>query len=432
MNIIAEDLNTLVGLAEPKQFADGNFYFLPAFGNTGMVTTKDGLILFDIGLRQFGRRLFEKVRKISDKPISYIVYSHGHFDHCFGYNHFIKEIEDKGWKMPEIIAHENLIKRFNKYEMLDDYHAWLNGQQFSSIIRDQDKVIKTETLDPTILVEDGGEHRFKLGDYKFEIYPEWGETDDAIWMYNPEQKIVFSGDLIVSSFPNVGNPYKVQRYPKQWAIALEHMLEKEIDYLIPGHGKLIEGSDKIKDILKTTSEALHFVHDEVVKRLNQGKWFEEIYHEMMEIFPEKFKKHPYLQPVYGCYQFAIHSVYRLYHGWYNTGNPTDLFPSKTSDIALEILKVSGNNSEEKFLKHAINLQNEGKLQLGLHLIDVIINAKGSKEVDQSILLEANKIKRKILKEMADKETSFIGTNIYNNEIYRIKKRIHKLKKKLKQ
>ena len=270
------------------------------------------------------------------------------------------------------------------------------------------------------------------GPFNYNGNDKWGETDDAIWMYNPEQKIVFSGDLIVSSFPNVGNPYKVQRYPKQWARALEHMLEKEIDYIIPGHGKLIEGSDQIKDVLKTTSEALNFVHDEVVKRLNQGKWFEEIYHEMMEIYPEKFKKHRYLQPVYGCYQFAIHSVYRLYHGWYNSGNPTDLFPSKTSDIAREILKVSGTGSEKNYLEHAINLKNEGKLQLSLHLLDLIINAKDAKEIDENLLLESYKIKRKILKEMADIETSFIGTNIYNNEAYRIKKRIHTLKKKLKQ
>ena len=41
---------------------------------------------------------------------------------------------------------------------------------------------------------------------------------------------------------------------------------------------------------------MHFVHDEVVKRLNEGKGFEENYHEMLEIYPEKFKNHKYLSP----------------------------------------------------------------------------------------------------------------------------------------
>ncbi|GAH90883.1 unnamed protein product, partial [marine sediment metagenome] len=66
----------------------------------------------------------------------------------------------------------------------------------------------------------------------------------------------------------------------------------------------------LKDVLSITAEAMRFVHDEVVKRLNEGKWFEQIYYEMLEIFPEKFKKHNALIPIYGCYRFAIHATYR--------------------------------------------------------------------------------------------------------------------------
>ncbi|MBD3230109.1 MAG: MBL fold metallo-hydrolase [Candidatus Lokiarchaeota archaeon] len=426
LKIIGEDLNTFLGLSDPISFADDNFYLLPGFGNSGVVETEEGLIIFDIGLRQFGKKLFDRVRKISKNQIKYIIYSHGHFDHCFGYKHFISEIQHQKWDMPEIIAHKNLLNRFNKYKMLDEYHAWLNAQQFSSLIRDKSKVIKTETLDPTILIDDDDEYNFSLGGYTFEIFPEWGETDDAIWMYNPEQKVIFSGDLMVSSFPNIGNPYKVQRYPKRWALALERMLTKDAEYLLPGHGKLIVGKDKIQEVLSITAEALHFVHDEVVKRLNQGKWFEEIYHEMLEIYPEKFKNHKYLRPVYGCYEFAIHSVYRLYHGWYDSGNPTDLFPARTSDISSEILKIFGHDNEKRILDHAIKLKNEGKLQLSLHILDIIIEAT---EVDKKLLVDAYKIKRKILKGMVKEESSFIGQNILNNEAHRIKKRINKLRKK---
>jgi alkyl sulfatase BDS1-like metallo-beta-lactamase superfamily hydrolase len=91
--------------------------------------------------------------------------------------------------------------------------------------------------------------------------------------------------------------------------------------------------------MSITSEAIHFVHDEVVKRMNEGKWFEQIYHEMLDIYPEKFKNHEYLSPVYGCYPYAIHAVYRLYHGWFDTGNPTDLFPAKSDKIARELLAL---------------------------------------------------------------------------------------------
>ncbi|GAF71796.1 unnamed protein product, partial [marine sediment metagenome] len=273
-----------------------------------------------------------EIRKFSDKPIKYIVYSHGHFDHCFGYEPIIEEIKKQGWEMPQIIGHENLLERFEKYRALDGYHKWINSMQFSSTSKKAGKSVTAhQTLDPTIILRGNENYKFTLGGISFEIYHDKGETDDSLWMYVPEKKTIFAGDLYLSCFPNVGNPYKVQRYPKHWARAMERMLEKNADYLVPGHGKLIEGKDNVKECLSITAEAMHYVHDEVVKRMNQGKWFEEIYHEMLEIFPDKFKNSKYLKPIYGCYRFAIHATHRLYHGWYNTGNPTDLFPARSKD-----------------------------------------------------------------------------------------------------
>ena len=228
---------------------------------------------------------------------------------------------------------------------------------------------------------------------------------------------------MVSSFPNIGNPFKVQRYPKDWAIAMEKMREKNAEYLVPGHGRLIEGKENVRDVLTITADVMHFVHDEVVKRLNEGKWFEQIYYEMLEIYPEKFKKHKILRGIYGCYRFAIHATYRLYHGWYNSGNPTDLFPSKTVDIARELLRL---NSENSYLERANKLFSEGKLQLSLHILDIII--KGSEEQNVEVLTDALKLKMRILKEKVKGETSYIATNILENGAQQIKKRLKKIQK----
>ena len=205
---------------------------------------------------------------------------------------------------------------------------------------------------------------------------------------------------------------------------MEKMREKNAEYLIPGHGRLIEGVEEVRDVLSITGEVMHFVHDAVVKRLNEGKWFEEIYHEMLEIYPEKFKNHKILSGIYGCYRFAIHATYRLYHGWYDSGNPTDLFPAKTDDIAREFLKI---NSEEKYLEHAKKLYSQGKKQLALHVLDIVV--KGTDEKNVETLIEVLKLKVKILKEKVRNETSFIAGNIINNAAHQIKKRLKDLKKK---
>jgi len=424
MKISQERRRKSMGFIPTATFADGVCHLIGGFGNCGVVETNEGLVIFDISNKPLGPKIFRDLRKITDKPVRYIIYSHGHFDHCFGFAPFIKEIKEKGWEMPEVIAHENCVKRFEKYRMLDKYHIWLNKQQFASLKRPFE-VSAHETLDPTIIICGNEEYAFKLGGLSFQIYSEWGETDDAIWLWQPEKKVIFAGDLMVSHFPNVGNPYKVQRYPKHWALAMERMMEKDAEYLAPGHGELIEGKERVKEVLSITAEAMNFVHDEVVKRMNEGKWFEQIFHEMVEIFPDKLKNSPDLLPMYGCYEFAIHAVYRLYHGWYDTGNPTDLFPARSADIAKEFLKVA---DASQFLEQAKKTVEQGNLQLALHLLDVVIRGI---EKENALLLEALKLKSKVLQKKADTETSFIASNIINNGALELKPKIKELKEKLK-
>ena len=425
MRITNKGMEDWIGMFPSSSFAGNTCYLIGGMANTGVIETKEGLVLFDLPMKQFAKRVFREIREFTRKKVKYIIYSHGHFDHCFAYDPFIKEINDNGWEMPQVVAHENCIKRFKKYRMLDKYHDWLNKQQFASLGVGRREVLVSahDTLDPTIIIKGDKSYTFKLGECNFELYHDIGETDDSIWLWVPEKKLICAGDLFVSSFPNVGNPYKVQRYPKEWAIAMEKMMAKNAEYLIPGHGPLIEGRDKVKDVLSITAEAMHFVHDEVVKRMNEGKWFEQIYYEMIEIYPDKFKNHHYLREMYGCYRFAIHAAYRLYHGWYNSGNPTNLFPAKSDDIAKEFLKI---NSEEKYLERAKSLYNEGKLQLALHILDVII--QGIDTNDNKYLLQAMKLKYKILRQKVKEETSFIATNILDNAAFQIKNKLKEQEK----
>ncbi|MCP4754371.1 MAG: MBL fold metallo-hydrolase [Proteobacteria bacterium] len=405
-------------------FADDTCLYIGAFGNVGVVETRDGLVVFDLALRLFGPHIFNEVRKFSDKPVRYIVYSHGHFDHCLGYAPFVEEIRQKGWEMPQVIAHENLVRRFEKYRMLDEHQIWSYRQQFLSVgVTPEDMEAVHETLDPTIVVRGNDSYSFSLGEFDFEIHHDKGETDDSLWMFLPEKKVLFTGDLFVSGFPNVGSPFRVQRYAKQWALADEKMLEKEAEFLVPGHGSLFRSKEKIKDVLSITAESMHFVHGEVVKRLNQGKWFEEIYHEMIDIFPDKFKNHKYLQPLYGDYRFAVRDVYRAYHGWYDSGNPTDLFPSKSSEVAGELLKVA---EPENYLERAGQLVDEGKLQLALHVLDVVV--KAGDVAAPEIRLKTLELKRDVLKRQATDEPSFIAMNIINSSLAQIESEIKTLKR----
>nr|MDO8115222.1 alkyl sulfatase dimerization domain-containing protein [Candidatus Sigynarchaeota archaeon] len=415
----SDDLGQFFGMFPPASFANGKCHLIGAFANVGMIETSDGLVLFDASHEKFGEKVFNEIRAISKKPVKHLVLSHGHFDHCFGFDPFIKEIEEKHWDPPEIIAHWNVPARFEKYRMLDKYHEWINAMQFSAVIfNPKSTVVSAKNAPkPTRLIRDGEPYSFSSGEFTFVLHPGWGETDDHLWMHVPEAKAIFAGDFFLSSFPNLGNPFKVQRYPKHWAIVLRQMMEKEPEFLIPGHGKLIAGTRAVQEALSITADALDFVHDGVVKRLNEGKWFETIYHEVLAEYPERFKKSPWLRPIYGCVEYAIHCTYRLYHGWYDSGNPTDLYPSRSEEVSREIVALLGDGGAEKLLSRAMALAEEGNFQLAMHLVDQLIYGLDQDDAKNNDVRErAIDLKIRVVRKRAVNEPSMISRNIYANYV----------------
>lgn len=54
-------------------------------GNAGFVVTGEGVVVIDsLGTPKLGRRLIATVRKVTDKPIRYLILTHNHPDHSYG------------------------------------------------------------------------------------------------------------------------------------------------------------------------------------------------------------------------------------------------------------------------------------------------------------------------------------------------------------
>ena len=83
--------------------------------------------------------------------------------------------------------------------------------------------------------------------------------------------------------------------------------------------------------------------------------------------------------------------------------------------------------EKECYIRAKNLFEEGKLQLVLHILDVIINA--TDRLNTEILLKAYELKIKILQQKEEKESSFIASNIFLNEVNRLKLKVSNLSSK---
>lgn len=396
---------------DSEEMAPG-LYQLSGFGNVGLVVTGEGAVVIDTGRPFDPNAVLGPLRKITNAPVKYIIYTHGHADHAANAGPLLEEGARRGDARPTIIGHSRVIAHMNRYAALNEQNAHINRLQFLVPPGVPSFPPDEKFIRPDLTYED--HMTFRLGGLTFELAHALGETDDITWVHVPERRAIFSGDLCISGCPNIGNPLKVQRYEVEWAEALEQMAALKAEVLGPGHGTVLRGA-QIEDTLLTTARALRYLHDEVVRRLNLGQWQEQIVQEVQ--LPPALANHPALAPIYGCPMYVVQAIYRRYAGWYD-GNPSHLLPSRAAEIAAEVAELAG---AEPLLQRAEALANEGKYQLALHLLDFVIEGAA----DPTQRPRALRLKSAGLKHLASVETSFISRSILDIGAARIDEEANK-------
>jgi glyoxylase-like metal-dependent hydrolase (beta-lactamase superfamily II) len=167
------------------------------------VVTKDGVIATDpiaYGRPTGGQTYVDEIKKVTDKPIKYLIYSHHHFDHIAGG----KAFKDAGAR---IIAHKRVKERLVP---LADPHT----------------VLPDETFD--------GKKTITLGGTTVELsYLGLNHSDSNIVIRLPKEKIIFVVDTIpVGSMPGRG---MIDIYPLETEQFIKKVLAMDWDRLIPGH-----------------------------------------------------------------------------------------------------------------------------------------------------------------------------------------------------
>jgi alkyl sulfatase BDS1-like metallo-beta-lactamase superfamily hydrolase len=368
------------------------------FANVAFAYGRGEMLAADTSSRQMGRMAIEGIRKITDEPISVIVYTHGHGDHAFGTEAFFHDAAQRGYARPKVWAHEDLSARFRRYARTAGWQAHINRLQFGVTVP-VDGIFAERSQQPPDLTFRGMQ-LLELGGEAVELHHAMGETDDATWVWMPMRRVAMVGDLIVSSLPNTGNPNKVQRYTLEWAEALEKIAARKPRFVLPGHGPAYKGEDVCEELLRETARALRFIHDEVVRRLNAGQWPVEVIEADIQL-PADLAAKPFLVPVYGCVPFVVRDVIRRYAGWWS-GEPSQMFPARRADRAADIIGICGRDA---LLSQARKLRGEGHLQRALALAELAANAN-SKDA------EAATLNAEILEALAAAERSFIARNFF--------------------
>jgi alkyl sulfatase BDS1-like metallo-beta-lactamase superfamily hydrolase len=340
-----------------------NTGFIASFGNVAAFTTEGALVLVDTGNQVLADANHEAVRGWTDLPLDTVVYTHGHIDHVFGVAPFEEEAAAAGRPQPRVIAHELVPARFDRYKLTAGYNGVINARQFKmpgfrwpTEYRYPDETYTSR-------------HDVTIGGERFELHHGKGETDDHTWIWLPERKALCTGDLFIWASPNCGNPQKVQRYPREWALALREMAALGPELLLPGHGWPIAGADRIQQALGDTAALLDHLVDATLALMNAGARLDDIVHTVRA--PAELLERPYLRPVYDEPEFVVRTVWRLYGGWYD-GNPAHLKPAPDAVLAAELASLAGGAGV--LADRAEALAAEGDLRLAGHLAELAVQA----------------------------------------------------------
>jgi alkyl sulfatase BDS1-like metallo-beta-lactamase superfamily hydrolase len=154
-------------------------------------------------------------------------------------------------------------------------------------------------------------------------------------------------------------------------------------YLVPSHGKPLSGAEEIDSVLANYARAIRYVHDETVKRINQGLTLEEICRQVT--LPDDLSQLSYLQERCGKVDWSVTGVFRHYTGWY-TFNPTDLSPSSRTVLYRTLLDTNGG--PKPLIKRARRALREKENQLALGLTDIVLGAPPRSRAAHVITLRA--------------------------------------------
>jgi alkyl sulfatase BDS1-like metallo-beta-lactamase superfamily hydrolase len=335
--------------------------FSPGLANVCTFIGDGALFLVDTATGRFTPTVLEGIRaQYSQAPIEGVVYTHGHVDHTTGAGVIQREADSRGDRRPRIIGHDLVAPRFDRYQLTAAHNDHINQIQFNlpSGVR---PFTDAEWTYPDVTYSRDMDTR--VGGLTFELHHSRGETDDETWVWCPEERTLCTGDTFVWCSPNAGNPYKVQRYAKDWADALEQMAALKPAHLLPGHGPVINDEGTIEEALLSTAHLLRSIHDQVVGGMNKGKLLEDIMRDMEWPATDK----PWLRPIYDHPEFIARNVFRLYGGWWD-GNAATMLPAHSSEVMGALVDAVG---AEPILNRAKIARDQGKLRLACHLVDFV-------------------------------------------------------------
>ena len=264
---------------ETKEIARGVYGFFEkrlnpiVSSNIVAVIGTDAVLLFDTGHHPtITRQIIGDVKRLTSKPVRYVVVSHWHDDHWAG-NGDVSAV----FPRVKVIAHEFTAK------MLDARSKDFRGDACRKDVSDQLPSLRQrlangklpdgaplpeaskqrltnfiEALEGQVPECDAMVYRavdqrmndtltIDLGGRRVRLeFLGRGNTAGDIVAFLPESKTLLTGDLVVYPFP-----FATQSYIPEWSKVLRKIEAMDLDRMVPGHGPVLTDKLYVRDVAET-------------------------------------------------------------------------------------------------------------------------------------------------------------------------------------
>lgn len=237
---VSDGVYTSIGATQPPRYENNGHN-----NNLGFIEGKDFGVVWNAGGNyMLAKALHEEIKKISSKPIKYVVLENSQSHAMLGSSYW----KEQG---ATIIAHET-----SKKELAIDAQKILN--RHTRIMKD--KIVGTKATLPDKTFKD--KMVLDLGDKKIELlyFGHAHEYDDiALWI--PNEKILFAGDL--AFYQRMLPIFKITD-TANWIELWDNIEALEANIVIPGHGDVTD----MPTVTKYTKDYLVHMREKIEEVLD--------------------------------------------------------------------------------------------------------------------------------------------------------------------
>lgn len=184
-----------------------------------------------------------------------------------------------------------------------------------------------------------GREKVTIAGIDLELVAAPGETSDQLYVWFPEERVVFTGDNFYQSWPNLyairGTGYRDVR---DWIRSLDMMIQEKPAHVVPGHTQPLVGEKQSAEVLTNYRDAIRHVFDKTIEGMNRGMTPDQLVR-FVEL-PDRLKNLDYLREYYGNIEWGVRAIFAGYLGWFD-GNPTTLFSLPPEEEARRMVELAG-------------------------------------------------------------------------------------------